>query len=124
MNLFDAVEYLHSREIVHRDIKPENILFDDYKDLSSLKLIDFGLSSQYFEIMGDFEFCGTLIYMAPEQIEKRVYTKAIDIWSCGIIMYMLLNDGIHPFHNKGENSSIFMDKLKQGKWESKNRLSK
>lgn len=124
LNLFGAVEYLHSREIVHRDIKPENILFDDYKDLSSLKLIDFGLSSQYFEVMGDFEFCGTLIYMAPEQIEKRVYTKAIDIWSCGIIMYMLLHNGTHPFYIKGENSTSFIEKLKQGKWECKNRISK
>ncbi len=124
LNLFDAVEYLHSREIVHRDIKPENILFDDYKDLSTLKLIDFGLSSQYFEVMGDFEFCGTLLYMAPEQLEKRVYTKAIDIWSCGIIMYMLLNNGTHPFYLKGDSSNQFVDKLKIGKWLSKNTLSK
>jgi len=87
-------------------------------------LIDFGLSSQYFEVMGDFEFCGTLIYMAPEQMEKRIYTKAIDIWSCGIIMYMLLHNGMHPFYFKGENSSSFMEKLKIGKWECKNRLSK
>ena len=96
-SLFETVEYLHSREIVHRDIKPENILFDDNTNLASLKLIDFGLSSQFFEITGDFEFCGTLLYMAPEQLEKKIYTKSIDIWSCGIVCYKLLNNGLHPF---------------------------
>jgi serine/threonine protein kinase len=124
LNLFDAVDYLHSREIVHRDIKPENILLANQKDFTSLKLIDFGLSSQYFEIMGDFEFCGTLLYMAPEQLEKRVYTKSIDIWSCGIIMYQLLNNGIHPFHNKGDDSNSFSERLKIGKWKSICTLSK
>jgi serine/threonine protein kinase len=122
--LFNAVDYLHSREIVHRDIKPENILLADDKDFTSLKLIDFGLSSQYFEFIGDYEFCGTLIYMAPEQLEKRVYTKSIDIWSCGIIMYQLLNNGIHPFYNKGDSSLRFNEKLKSGKWISNNILSK
>jgi serine/threonine protein kinase len=124
LNLFDAVDYLHSREIVHRDIKPENILLANQKDFTSLKLIDFGLSSQYFEIMGDFEFCGTLLYMAPEQLEKRVYTKSIDIWSCGIIMYQLLNNGIHPFYDKGDDSNKFYERLKIGRWKSIYTLSK
>jgi calcium/calmodulin-dependent protein kinase I len=62
--------------------------------------------------------------MAPEQIEKRIYTKSIDIWSCGVIMYQLLNNGLHPFYIKGDNSTKFIEKLKNGKWSSKNTLSK
>lgn len=115
---------MHSREIVHRDIKPENILLANREDFSSIKLIDFGLSSQYFEIIEDFEFCGTLAYMAPEQLEKRVYTKSIDIWSCGVIMYQLLNNGVHPFYSKGENSSQVKENLKNCKWALKKTLSK
>ena len=82
------------------------------------------MSSQFFEAIGDFEFCGTLLYMAPEQIEKTVYTKAIDIWSCGIVMYMLLNNGLHPFFNKGESTSVYLEKLKIGKWKTINKISK
>lgn len=74
-SLFSSVEYLHSKEIIHRDIKPENILIADCNDLSTIKLIDFGLSSQFFEEKEEYEYCGTLIYMAPEQIGKRLYTK-------------------------------------------------
>jgi calcium/calmodulin-dependent protein kinase I len=121
--LISAVEYLHSRDICHRDIKPENIMFDDYNNLNSLKLVDFGLSSQYFEVLEEYEFCGTLIYMAPEQIEKKVYTKAIDMWSVGIIMYMLLNNGMHPLYVKGDRSSEYMEKLKNPKWNLCSKIS-
>lgn len=123
-SLAEAVEYLHSQEIVHRDIKPENIIFDNAKKLNSLKIIDFGLSSQFFESKGDYEFCGTLLYMAPEQIEKRIYTKAIDIWSCGVILYQLLNNGFHPFHNKDDSYELFLEKLKGGKWKNEFNISR
>lgn len=114
---------MHSREIVHRDLKPENILFEDKKNFSSIKVVDFGLSSQFCESKGDYEFCGTLVYMAPEQLEKRVYTKSIDIWSCGIIMYKILNDYGHPFFMKGESTDLLKERLKIGKWENVNRIS-
>lgn len=123
-SLFGAVDYLHSREICHRDIKPENIMFDDINDLNSLKLVDFGLSAQYFEALEEYDFCGTLIYMAPEQIDQKIYTKSVDIWSCGIIMYMLLNNGKHPLYNKGNTSREYTEILKHPKWKIETKISK
>ena len=122
-SLFSAVEYLHSRQIVHRDIKPENIIFNDIKDYNSLKLIDFGLSGQYYDSL-ESEYCGTLIYMAPEQVEKKVYTKSVDIWSCGTIMYMLLNNGKHPLYYKGLKPKEYIERLKTLKWEFNKKVSK
>jgi serine/threonine protein kinase len=121
--LLSAVEYLHSRDICHRDIKPENIIFENYDDLTSLKLIDFGLSAQNDSVLDDNEICGTLIYMAPEQVDKKLYTKGIDIWSVGIIMYMLLNNGQHPLFNIGDTSSQFIEKLKNKDWRMKIKVS-
>ena len=111
-SLLSAVDYLHTRDICHRDIKPENIMLEDENDLTSLKLVDFGLSAQYFEILEDYQFCGTLIYMAPEQIEKKNYTKSIDIWSIGIICYIIMNGGIHPLYKKGDTNNEYKEKLK------------
>ena len=114
-SLFKAIHYLHSFQIVHRDLKPENILISDMNDFSSIKLADFGLSAQYFEIKEEFEVCGTLIYMAPEQIVKKFYSKSIDIWSCGIIMYILLNF-THPLYKKGDSKNMYLKKLISPKW--------
>ena len=111
-NLSEAIEYIHSREIIHRDIKPENILINDLNDLNSIKLADFGLSTQYLEEQEEFERCGTVIYMSPEQMAgKKFYTKNVDIWSCGIILYILLN-GIHPFLVKGDTLTKYSERLK------------
>ena len=122
-SLFSAVEFIHSRQIIHRDIKPENIIFNNIEDFNSLKLCDFGLSGQYFDSV-ETEYCGTLIYMAPEQVEKKNYTKAIDIWSCGTIMYMLLNSGKHPLFYEGLKSKEYIELLKTFKWEFNSKVSK
>ena len=121
--VISAVEYLHSKQICHRDIKPENIMISKENDLKSIKIIDFGLSAQHFNYLSNNDYCGTLIYMAPEQIEKKLYYLSVDIWSIGILMYMLLNNGKHPFYHKGDKKIDFINKIKNGKIKYVNKLS-
>jgi serine/threonine protein kinase len=76
--LLNAVHYIHNKNIVHRDIKPENILIENKSDFSTLKIADFGLSAQFgrsnmSKIMT--QQCGTIIFMAPEQISNKIYSK-------------------------------------------------
>eukprot|EP00347_Sterkiella_histriomuscorum_P019499 403341396 len=86
-----ALYYLHSYGIVHRDIKLENILMVDQSNESELKLVDFGLS----KILGPNETTndpfGTLSYVAPEVLLQRPYGKSVDLWSLGVIIYILLS---------------------------------
>ena len=121
--LLNAVHYLHSHEIVHRDIKPENIMLSENNDLTSLKLIDFGLSALLVNEYQEREYCGTFLYMSPEQLEQKMYSKAVDLWSIGIIMYMLLNNGKHPFFNKGDRRLSYIEKIKETKIKLHNKCS-
>ena len=110
--ILSALSYLHySCDVCHRDIKPENIMFSEKNNISSLKLLDFGLSSDSFESQSRLHNCGTLIYMAPEQISGVIYSKAVDVWSVGIILYMLLNKGKNNFYMKGDESKVIINKI-------------
>ena len=122
-SVLSAVEYMHSMHICHRDIKPENIMFSEENNLSSIKIIDFGLSAQHFNYLANNDYCGTVIYMAPEQIEKKLYHYSVDIWSIGILMFMLLNGGRHPFYQKNDKREDFIRKIKNGKLNFINKLS-
>ena len=116
--ILSALSHLHyAADICHRDIKPENIMFGSENNINSIKLIDFGLSSNSFEHKNYLENCGTLIYMAPEQISNKIYSKSVDIWSVGIILYMLLNNGKNPFYNKGESREKIIYKIRNKKVE-------
>ena len=122
--VLSAIAYLHQNQICHRDLKPENIMFSRENDLSSIKIIDFGLSLQNFDNLCNSDYCGTLIYMAPEEIERRSYYLSVDIWSIGILMYMLLNNGEHPFYHEKDTKEIFLKNLKENKKiEFKNKIS-
>ncbi|GAB7359280.1 hypothetical protein MBLNU230_g5934t2 [Neophaeotheca triangularis] len=123
VQLFQGVKYLvtkHERNIVHRDIKPENILLAD-KNLS-IKLADFGLA----KIIGEESFtttlCGTPSYVAPEILEssnRRRYTRAVDVWSLGVVLYICLC-GFPPFSDElysTENPYTLSQQIKMGRFD-------
>ena len=112
--ILSAVEYLHSKQICHRDIKPENIMISKKNDLNSIKIIDFGLSYKNFNNLINNDYSGTYIYMAPELIEKKLYFISVDIWSIGILMFIILNKGKHPFYKKGDNADKIAEIIKKG----------
>jgi 5'-AMP-activated protein kinase catalytic alpha subunit len=91
------VEYLHTHQVSHRDLKPENILLDGD---NNVKLADFGLSNIMKDGIFLYSSCGSPNYAAPELISGKYYNgAAIDIWSCGVILYTLLT-GTLPFNEK------------------------
>ena len=94
--MLSAVAFLHSRSICHRDLKLENWVLESGKDVwSPLKLIDFGLSTHYRAGERLTRVVGSSYYVAPEVLKKS-YTEACDLWSLGVIVYMLLS-GAPPF---------------------------
>jgi len=111
--LLDAVAYLHSIDVVHRDIKPENVLYANKSDDSPVKLADFGLG-KILDVHGGMmsTMCGTPAYLAPELIKQSGYTDKVDVWSSGVLLYILLC-GCPPF---GQDLSmpVLFDRIKRG----------
>mmetsp|Transcript_54194 Transcript_54194/g.158231 ORF Transcript_54194/g.158231 Transcript_54194/m.158231 type:complete len:546 (-) Transcript_54194:196-1833(-) len=106
-----ALNYIHSHGIVHRDIKLENFLYDS-KGSSHLKLIDFGFSKMWDPNIRMHVSCGTLAYVAPEVLE-RSYTSQCDMWSLGVIVFILLA-GYMPF--AGGNQQVQSRKIAEGNY--------
>lgn len=95
-SLLHAVAHLHSLEIAHRDLKPENIMLSTTDSDSDIKIIDFGLAKKYIvEGSGNNTVLGSSYYVAPEVLQNS-YGLSCDIWSCGVILFMLLS-GKPPF---------------------------
>jgi serine/threonine protein kinase len=103
--LATAIFFLHSYGVVHRDIKPENILMTDGSDEADVKLLDFGLS----KITGPFDTSsepyGTVTYVAPEVLANQPYNKNVDLWSIGVLAYLLLT-GVLPFDDDYEQEVV------------------
>ncbi|KAI9668890.1 MAG: hypothetical protein M1831_000960 [Alyxoria varia] len=111
--VFEAVDYLHQRNVVHRDLKPENLLYVTKDANSSLVLADFGiaktLDSQH-EVLTSM--AGSFGYAAPEIMQRQGHGKAVDIWSMGVITYTLLC-GYSPF--RSENMTDLIHETSSGK---------
>ncbi|KAM3137303.1 hypothetical protein pb186bvf_010673 [Paramecium bursaria] len=105
--IFDALEYLHKRQIMHRDLKPENIVLKDQD--YDIKLVDFGLAA-FFNSDQSSKRCGTPGYVAPEILEDQKYDEKVDVFSAGVILYVLLS-GTSPFY--AENLDDILEKNRE-----------
>uniref|UniRef100_A0A7S0STZ7 cGMP-dependent protein kinase n=1 Tax=Mantoniella antarctica TaxID=81844 RepID=A0A7S0STZ7_9CHLO len=104
--LFTGLESIHARSITHRDLKLENLIFAERNNLSSLRIIDFGLAKKMKTARGKLVLqCGTAAYVAPEVISGRQYTPAVDMWAAGVIMYAMLCGGL-PFDHRDQQKSF------------------
>lgn len=111
--VLEATAYIHEKGIVHRDLKPENLLFYCKDENSKIMISDFGLSKM--EGSGDMSTaCGTPGYVAPEVLAQKPYGKAVDVWSLGVISYILLC-GYPPFYD--ENDSKLFEQILNGDYE-------
>uniref|UniRef100_A0A8C2Z078 calcium/calmodulin-dependent protein kinase n=1 Tax=Cyclopterus lumpus TaxID=8103 RepID=A0A8C2Z078_CYCLU len=101
--ILEAVLHCHQMGVVHRDLKPENLLLASKLKGAAVKLADFGLA---IEVQGDqqawFGFAGTPGYLSPEVLRKDAYGKPVDMWACGVILYILLV-GYPPFWDEDQH---------------------
>ncbi|XP_034937412.1 calcium/calmodulin-dependent protein kinase type II alpha chain isoform X9 [Chelonus insularis] len=101
--ILESVHHCHHNGIVHRDLKPENLLLASKAKGAAVKLADFGLA---IEVQGDVQawygFAGTPGYLSPEVLKKESYGKPVDIWACGVILYILLV-GYPPFWDEDQH---------------------
>ncbi|KAK0093560.1 hypothetical protein PV326_013258, partial [Microctonus aethiopoides] len=101
--ILESVHHCHHNGIVHRDLKPENLLLASKAKGAAVKLADFGLA---IEMQGDaqawYGFAGTPGYLSPEVLKKEPYGKPVDIWACGVILYILLV-GYPPFWDEDQH---------------------
>lgn len=109
-----GIKYMNSFGIIHRDIKPENIMMTDSSESAGIKIIDFGLTKTLAPGEKLAEGMGTITFVAPEVITRKPYNKQVDVWSLGVILYLLLSGTLpftHPENDEEEIAKkvVFMD---------------
>lgn len=101
--ILESVNHCHTNGIVHRDLKPENLLLASKQKGAAVKLADFGLAIEVqMDQLAWFGFAGTPGYLSPEVLKKEPYGKPVDIWACGVILYILLV-GYPPFWDEDQH---------------------
>lgn len=122
--VFSAIQFCHNNNIIHRDLKPENILIvpekNQNQELFSVKIIDFGTSDIFKKNIMLKEKIGTSYYIAPEVLNGS-YNEKCDLWSCGVILYILLI-GKAPFNGNDDEDIYFKIKNNSIKFDDKNWL--
>jgi len=115
-DISSAIDYLHSIGIVHRDLKPENLIYLNERADSLIKITDFGLAKFRSGIRPEAmtTACGTPGYVAPEVLKNEPYDKAVDLWSLGVILYILLC-GFPPFYH--ESTAALYKQIKKGEYD-------
>jgi calcium/calmodulin-dependent protein kinase I len=109
--IVSSIQYLHKLGVVHRDLKPENLLYASEDNDSDIKITDFGLAKiANGEVMLKTA-CGTPNYVAPEVLLNHGYDSSVDMWSIGVILYILLC-GFPPFYS--ENTPELFDQIING----------
>ncbi|KAG7257549.1 hypothetical protein CRUP_031044 [Coryphaenoides rupestris] len=119
--ILESVHHCHVNGIVHRDLKPENLLLASKLKGAAVKLADFGLA---IEVQGDqqawFGFAGTPGYLSPEVLRKDPYGKPVDMWACGVILYILLV-GYPPFWD--EDQHRLYQQIKAGAYDQRSTVA-
>ena len=111
----EALSFMHNLKIVHRDLKPENLLFASKEPGAPLKLIDFGLAGSCAD--GPLKTpCGTPNYVAPEILRRQPYATQVDMWSAGVILYIILC-GFPPFYDENDDLGRLYRKIKRADYD-------
>ena len=100
--LAKGLKYLHKYGIIHRDLKPDNIMLTEASDKGNVKIMDFGLSKILGKKEKSTDGFGTLTFVSPEVLIRKPYNKEVDIWSLGVILYLMLSGDL-PFDDPDDN---------------------
>merc|ERR1719491_2156580 len=112
--IFSAIHYCHQKKVAHRDLKPENLLLTSENDDSDIKIADFGFAKRVIQPKSLTTQCGTPGYVASEILEGKPYDTKADMWSIGVIVYILLG-GYPPFIES--NQRTLFRKIRKGQYE-------